>query len=569
MPRQNEAVNEIWLCDKGRFTHHHMDHPERLATPLVRKGGRLVEATWDEALDAVAGYLKAAGPAIAAIAGGRLSNEDYYAIQKVVRARLSDDLAPYPDTVAGGEYAAWVGVGAGTNLQQMGQGDAILVVGTDLYHSGPVWYLRVKAAAERGAALITVNARATRLDKYAAHALTVMPGEEAATLSALPEEAAKAVAEAANVVAFVGGDGLDAPGADRVAKAAANLLIEGGHVGRANNGLIVVWPGANGQGGSDMGLRPDYRPGYQPVERVGRGYADILAALASNEVKAVWIAGADPVFDDPAAERALRDSNATIIVQEMFLTLTAELADVVLPVQSTGEREGTYTSGERRVQRFYPAIEPVGESLPDWEIAERIGERLGGEKPHVSAAALMLEIAQAVPQYAGISYQKLAEVHEQWPDVGGDDLYYGGTAFQNTRGLGVQVPALAEDASASLAVTPVEPGSRVKAGKGELLILPVRVLYDAEMVFALGAPVLSERITLPTAVLSPADARRLDVELGDLLEVTFDDRSVQVAARVDEGVPGGVVVMPARVQAQGTPLAASAARIARLERVQA
>ncbi len=569
MPRQNEAVNEIWICDKGRFAHHHMDHPERLTTPLVRRGGQLVEATWDEVLDTVAGHLKSAGAAVAALAGYRLSNEDYYAIQKVIRGRGSHDLAVYPDTVAGGEYAAWYGVGTGTDFQDMGQGDAILVVGTDLYHTGPVWYLRVKAAAERGATLITINARATRLDQYASHILKAMPGEEAVTLSALPEAAARLIAEAANVVALIGSDGLDAPGADRVAQAAASLLVDTGHVGRPNNGLIVVWPGANGQGGSDMGFRPDYRPGYQPVEHAGRGYADILAALASNEIKAVWIAGADPVFDDPIAEHALRESNATIIVQDMFLTETAKLADVVLPVQSTGEREGTFTSGERRVQRFYPAIEPVGQSLPDWLIAEQIGERLGGERPHVSAAAVMLEIAQGIPQYAGITYQKLAEVHEQWPDVGGDDLYYGGTAFQNTRGLGVQYPALAEDALASLPMTPVKSAGRAKVGKGELLILPVKVLYDAEALFVLGAPVLSERITPPTAVLNPADARRLDVEPGDLLEVTFDGRSVQVAARVEEGVPGGVVVMPARVQPQGAPLVATAARIARLERVQA
>ena len=127
MPRQNEAVNEVWICDKGRFTHHHMDHADRIASPKMRKGGKLVDVTWDEALDAVAGHFKSAAHEIAALAGGRLSNEDYYAIQKLVRSRGSHSLSAYPHAVAGGEIAAQVGVGVGTDLQQLGAGDVILV----------------------------------------------------------------------------------------------------------------------------------------------------------------------------------------------------------------------------------------------------------------------------------------------------------------------------------------------------------------------------------------------------------------------------------------------------------
>ena len=87
-----------WLCDKGRFAHHYMEDPERLTTPLVRKGGKLVEATWDEAIATIAEQLKAAGDQVAAIGGGRLSNEDLFALQKLVRSRGSNDSQNHNDT---------------------------------------------------------------------------------------------------------------------------------------------------------------------------------------------------------------------------------------------------------------------------------------------------------------------------------------------------------------------------------------------------------------------------------------------------------------------------------------
>jgi NADH-quinone oxidoreductase subunit G len=597
MPRQNEQVNEIWMCDKGRFAHHYMEHADRLTTPLLRKGGRLVEATWEEALSRVASNLKPVGPDVAAIAGGRLSNEDYYAIQKLVRGQGSHHLAVYPDVAPGGEFAAWYGVGMGTNLLEVGQGDAVVVVASDLHEEAPVWWLRVKAAAQdRGAALIVINGRETRLDKYASHSLRYAYGEETALLNAMlgaikplkgvqvdglddaiknakaskaskeAKAAAEALAGANNVVMFVGAEGLDAPGADELAQSAANLLLATGHVGRPNNGLIIVWPSANGQGASDMGFRPDYLPGYQPVDKPGMGYDAILAALGKGKLKAVYIAGADPVFEDPAAERALNDSKAFIIVQDMFLSATAMLADVVLPAQSIAEREGTYTNGERRVQRFYPALEPIGDSIADWEIAQTIGQQLGLGEPAVSAAALMIEIAAAAPQYAGMTYQKLAEVVDQFPDVGGSDLYYGGTAFQNTRGIGIQVRSAAEDGPVVARLASA--GSALQARESQLVVVPVTLLYDGEPLFY-KTELLHERVPIPHIGLNPADASKMKLTDGDMLNIRLKGRSISAAAYLDEHVPKGVAAMPRRLQIQGTPRVATVAAVSKLEKVRA
>src|SRR5262249_10802149 len=144
-------------------------------------------------------------------------------------------------------------------------------------------------------------------------------------------------------------------------------------------------------------------------------------------VKAIWIAGADPVGDGLTDAATLRQLGP-VVVQELFLTETAKAADVVLPAAAWSEREGTFTSGERRVQRCYPGNTLKGR--PDYEIAVELGKRLGVSLPMLPTL-ILAEIAREVPAYAGLTYQKLAEVTEQWPDVGGRDLYYGGTSYTN------------------------------------------------------------------------------------------------------------------------------------------
>jgi NADH-quinone oxidoreductase subunit G len=598
MPRQNEQVNEIWICDKGRFAHDYMEHSARLTTPLIRKSGKLVEATWDEAIDRIVSELKTAGKDIAAIAGGRLSNEDYFSLQKLIRRLGSNNLSAYPTNAPGGEFAAVAGVGKDTNLLNLGKGDVIVVVASDLHQEAPVWWLRVIAAAKRGASLVVVNGRETRLDKFATHSVRYTYGEETAALNGMlglvkpqgkidgldaaikaakaskaskaskeAKTAAEAIAAASNVVLFVGSEGLNGKNADSLAQAAANLLLATNHYGRANNGLVIVWPTANGQGASDMGFRPDMLPGYTPVDKAGMGYTEIIKAVGKNSLKVVYLAGADPVFDDPSAEKALRDSKTFIIAQDMFLTSTAELADVVLPTQSAAEREGTFTSGERRIQRFYPAIEPIGLSMADWEITDVLSERLGFGSVAPSAAAVMVEIANSAPQYAGISYQELAKVSVQFPDVGGDDLYYGGTAFQNTRGLGVQWPTTAETGGVVMAGS-ASAGDALKVKENQFAIVPITLVYDGDPV-TYKSELLHNRVPVPHVGLNPADAKKLRIENGEMVVIPLGDRTVSVVAYLDERIPKGVATLPRHLQVQGASESTTVATIGKAEKVKA
>jgi NADH-quinone oxidoreductase subunit G len=185
MPRQNESVNEIWICDKGRFGYHFATSGDRLSRPLVRRsrGGDLEPASWDEALNLAAERLKAAGGSVAGLAGERLSNEDLYNFRGLV-AGLGGR-AEAAGRMGGGDLAQQVGIGAGTNFGDMGKGTAILVVASDLEEEAPIWWLRVKQAAERGATLIVANGRPTKSDRCAAYRLRYTYGDETATVMAM------------------------------------------------------------------------------------------------------------------------------------------------------------------------------------------------------------------------------------------------------------------------------------------------------------------------------------------------------------------------------------------------
>jgi len=413
MPRQNEQVNEIWICDRGRFDWHYVEDPARLTRPLVRRNGHLMEVTWEEALAEIEKH--AAGKSVTVLASGRLSNEDLFNLKQL--AERTGGRALLYDSLPGGELTTCYGVAPGTNLGDLGAGTAILVAAADLYHEAPLWYLRVKAAAERGASLVIVHPEATRLDKYAKKLIRCQPNGAAARVKELTAE----LTAADNLIIFFGREESRA-----LTETCAALLK--GREGRTNNGLIGVWPRANDQGAWELGFEA----------------ADDLAQAVKGKV--VYLAAADPAGNDPQLAEALKSAKA-VIVQELFLTETAKVADVVLPAQAFSERDGSFTSGERRVQRFYPATPPLGEAKADFAIAALVAGRLGLAVEGCSAALVMEKIAAAVPAFAGISYGKLAEVGKQWPPAGVANLYYVGTAYENRQGLGVPL-RLSEGAAA-------------------------------------------------------------------------------------------------------------------------
>jgi len=548
MPRQNEAVNEIWICDKGRFAYHFAESPERLTQPLVRKNGELTPASWNDALDLVARRFREAGSSLLTLVGGRLPNEDLFNLHHMTTG-TGGKSALYT-TMSGGDLVAQVGVGPGTDFAAMGPGSAILVVACDLLEEAPIWWLRVKQAAERGAALIVLNPRPTRLDRYAGHTVRYPYASEAAAVLAmvnsmsakrpnLPEAvntllrspelqaAANAFAGAENAVILFGSEGTGLESSQALAQACANLLIVTNHTGRANNGLIPVWQRPNEQGAWDMGFRP---------------LPDLAEAM--RNAKALYIIAADPAGDDPD----LAETGDFLVVQDLFLTGTAKLADVVLSARAYTEREGTFTSGERRVQRFFPAVPGKSGSQADYSIAAQIARRLGQVLEERVASKVMAHIAASVPDYAGLSYARLAEASEQFPIVGRGDMYYGGTTYENPQGLGVQLPPAAQRGQ-PVALGWVDPPS-VSVPEGSLLAVPVTRLYDRGQT-VVPSKLLHQRIPQPYVALNPMDASRLSIEAGATVEISLGNSISLVSARLDDGVPPGIVLVP---RSLGTPI---------------
>jgi len=523
MPRQNEQVNEIWICDKGRFAYHYAESKERLDAPLVRTGEMLEGSSWDAATKLVAEKLNSAGEKAVVLASGRLSNEDLYNL-KTLAGELGGSAVLYTD-MAGGDLVAQIGVGQGTNFSDMGPGDAILVVASDLYEEAPIWWLRVKQAADRGATLIVANPRETKLDRFASFVVRYANGDEVKTVQDLggSGKVAQAFAGAENAIVLFGSDGLGLEGSGDVAAACAGLLLKTGHTGKANNGLIGVWPRANDQGAWEMGFRPE---------------ADLASALKG---KTVYIVGADPAGDDPALEKALGSADF-VVVQDLFRTATADLADVVLPARAYTERGGTFTSGECRVQRFYPAVPALAGTKADYTITAEIAKGVGVELEASSPVLVFEKLASTVRDFEGLSYARLSEVSEQWPIVSRGDLYYGGTTYENTQGMGAALVSAAERGE-TVDIPEVRKGAGLRPKEDELLAVPVTRLYDKGATVA-PAELLRERIGEATIALHPDAARKLGVEAGAKVVVSFDGVKGEAVVKIDETISTGVALIP-------------------------
>ncbi len=510
MPRQNEQVNEIWLCDKGRFAGYHFAaSPDRLTEPLIRNNGKLEPASWAEALDLIAEKLGVGSRGLLTLAGGRLPNEDLFTLAQLT-AHLGGKTALYTH-LAGGDLVASHGLSAGSNLGDLGKDDTVIVFASDLEEEAPVWWLRIKQAAERGTNLIVVNPRATKLDRAATRTVRYVYGEEVAKA----QELVGTLGNTGNLIIFYGSEGLGLAGSAELAGALAALITGHGKAGTPNNGLVAVHPHANDQGAWDMGFRPE---------------ADLKAALSGAGV--AYIAAADPAGDDPELVDAL-DKTGFVIVQELFLTETALLADVVLPAQAYVERDGSFTSGERRVQRFFAAVPAKPGTRADFTITAQIASRLGLELEGRFAPRVFARLAGMTPGYEGLTYSRLAQTAEQFPIVGRGDMYYGGTTYENSQGLGAHLGTAAlNGAQKNGGVTPAPAAQGVSGG---LVAVPVNRLYDRGTLISKSGT-LSPRLDPVHVVMHPDDAANFG---GTAMAL-----GREVAVLVDASVPAGFVLVP-------------------------
>lgn len=611
MPRENAAVNDIWLCDKGRYGHRFFEHPDRLTTPLVRRGAELVEASWDEALELVVTRLlevqrSRGGQAIAGIAAPRLSNEDLYLFQKLFREVLESNNLDHQIGAPGeppcDDMGALLAPGREANLMELGNDAAVMVLGADPEEEAPLYVLRLRSAVQRGAHLIVANLRPTKLERSATLAARYHPGGELAFLHGLLREIitltegkrlkikttgfdqlkqvlrdltpehiaersgvavetiaaiARTLVEAERLIIIYGAEARSAGLA--VIEALGALLALSGKVGQAQSGVIALLPGGNSRGALDLGVRPDARPGYAPLVRPGLCARDVWPAIRDGRVRAVWIAGLDPAASLPVAQQALREAEF-VVVQDLFLTETAKLAHVVLPTASVAERDGTYTNAERRVQRSRQARSPVGQSRPDWQIvadvaramiaraaerAVRDGKAQGAAEPwdYLTTADVTAEIAERAPGYAGVTYAALDATGKPgaWGRQVNEAIFYDGTNYENTEGIGIKLPPVFEVGKSVLSLAPRPAPSH--ADDRPLLLLAQPLAYGGDPL--LRGSKLAARIPTPYIAVSAADAAKRNIHTGDLVRLDSAAGSITLPAHVVPDLPPGVVLAPA------------------------
>ena len=545
MPRQNEQVNETWICDKGRFAFHYVESKDRLKKPLIRKKvgatgqSPLQKTSWDAATKTAGDSFAKAKKNLVVLASGRLSNEDLFNL-KALADQVGGKAVLYSN-MGGGDLTSLVGVGQDTNIGEMGKGSTIVVVASDLYEEAPIWYLRVKQAAQRGATLIVANPRETKLDRYASFVIRYAYGDEVKTIQDLTKKGkiGDAFVKAENAIILFGSEGLGLEGSTALATACARALNDTEHAGRPNNGLIGVWQRANDQGAWEVGFRPE----------------ENLQAVF-DKADAIYIAGADPFGDgmlkikNPSTTlRAGAKRKPFIVVQDLFETETAKIANVVLPAQAYTERDGTFTSGERRVQRFYPAVPALEGTKPDFSITSQVAKQMGVILEGTSASVVFEIMVEDQPSFAGLDYAKLAEVKSQWPIVGRGDLYYGGTTYENKDGLGVQLSNAAQRGE-KFSLPRVQKVLALRPKEKKLLAVPITKLYDRGVTVS-TAKLLDQRIGETFIVLHPSAAEQFKVKDGERVTFSLDGMSEEVRIKIDDTISAGVVLVP---RSMGLPI---------------
>ena len=597
----SDPVNQGWLCDKGRYGYEAINAENRVRYPMVRKStgadgspGELVECSWPEALDAVADGIQRAldlnGPrSVALIGGARGTNEDAYAWARLAKGVLRTDNV---DAQLGDGLPAAVALGLPHALiNDLDTAAAIVLLGPDLKEELPVLYLRVKkAAVEAGVPLIEIAPRDTGLSRYASARLRPLPGEQAdtarklaAAINGTPSANADIDVAAALLVGRDGdlvvvlGRGDLAESADVTVGAAAALsIIE-------NAKFLVALRRANVRGALELGLAPGFLPGRATLdtgrdhfvnewggvpEEVGLDALGIFSAAAEGRIHALILAGSDPINDCPdrALARNAIMASGFVVAIDTFLTESSKRADVFLPASIWGEKTGTITNLEGRVQRVAQKVSPDGTAMPDWRIAAELAARLGVEFDLESADEVTEEIARVAPAFVGLDMSLLRRARDgavipiaSFPDeihLGRAGVALQGASWDPILPSPEVVPEDTDDNSdLHSIVVSVSPAVQLHEWDGAspqlstpardayaLRLIVGRTLYDGGT-WTMASPSLSPLVPESVLLVNPQDRDRIGVADGESVRVATGRGSIASRVRGDLATPIGTAFM--------------------------
>lgn len=604
--------NDGLLCVKGKFGYKFINNPDRLKTPLIKKDGKFVEASWDEAYALIKKKFhenmeENGSKAFAGFSSARTTNEENYLFQKFIRTVFKTNNVDHcarlchASTVAG--LANTLGSGAMTNsIGEVENTDAFFVIGSNTTETHPVIGTKIrKRVREGGAKLVVADPREIQLAKMADVYLQIKPGTNVAVMNGMmhvileeglydqayidertegfdqlkevlkkytPEYTAKIcgvkaedIVKAARIygqadkaaIYYSMGVTQHSTGTSGV-MSTSNLAMMTGHIGKESSGVNPLRGQNNVQGACDMGALPTDYTGYQKVfipavrekmskawgtqvpDEKGKTIVEILNAVDEGEINFMYIMGENPILSDPDqnhTKRALEKLDF-LVVQDIFLTETAEYADVVLPAASFAEKDGTFTNTERRVLRIRKAIEPLGQVKPDWQIIMELSNLLGHEEHYDSPADIMDEIASVTPSYGGMSYDRLEGEGLQWPCPNKD---HPGTKYLHkevmARGKGLFMPIDYQESK------------ELPDEDYPLILTTGRILYHYHTRTMSGkVPGLNQIVSHSYMEINPKTAASYGIEDGELVEVSSRRGSINTTARVTDKIEQGVIFMP-------------------------
>ncbi len=586
----SEPVNHGWLCDKGRYGLESVHSEHRLLEPQVREGGAWREVSWPDALDRATDAIEQAkelhgAGAIAVLGGARGTNEDAYVWSVLAKgvigtdhvdAQLGDGLPA--DFVLGMERA---------EIADLDRASAIVILDHDLRDEVPVLFLRLRRARlELGVPLVDLAPAAHGLSALAAVVTRTVPGEPIA--ASVHDEIRRVCEGREGPVVVVVGRGNLAAAAESVVGAAAELAQV--HDVR----FLSALRRGNVHGALDAGLAPGFLPGRTtldagrawfterwggvPAER-GLSAEGILRAAADGKIRVLVLVGADPVSDFPDATLARRaiDAVDTIIAVDGFESESTKRAEVFLPCTLWGEKAGTVTNLEGRVQRVGRKVAPEGTAMDDWRIAAELALRLGRDLDLATVDEVTDEIARVAPAFAGVTSELVKRARDGvvLPMAAHLDelvLRTGELSIMADDGSGtswdpikVEGVAPAEPADATEVSAPVDapalhewdrraPRPEAPARDAYALRLVIgRALYDDGRLVS-ETPLLQRLVREPELRVHPSDLARIGVDSGGQVKVTSTRGSQVVAVRSDAGVPAGIACMDFSADALGAAL---------------
>ncbi|WP_172379744.1 formate dehydrogenase subunit alpha [Vibrio sp. Vb339] len=334
----------------------------------------------------------------------------------------------------------------------------------------------------------------------------------------------------------------------------ANLQLLCGNIGIEGGGINPLRGQSNVQGACDMGALPNNLPGYQKVynpmvrqkfamewgvsdlpAETGLTLTEIIDGACHRDVRGLYVMGENPVLSDPNQAHVIEGLEALdfLVVQDIFLTETAQYADVVLPSCSFAEKSGHFTNTERRVQRINPAVLPPGEAKEDWVIIQMLANAMGGDWGYKTVADITNEIARVTPQYGGLRWENITVNGVQWPSNKNNP---DGTRImhqtQFTRGRG-QMEAI-----------PFRYAAELPDAEYPLVLTTGRILEQFHTGTMTRKTKGLDNLAGPRAMVSVHDAEALGISNGQMLKVSTRRGEIEIAAFVTKRMQKGVVFIP-------------------------